>query len=84
MDFWSASRLRVGMDDDAARLFSALCTRVGIIMEDTSIAALTLGSAAPADRAEGLIHVERAADQISKLVAAARALSVTTTMGGDG
>jgi hypothetical protein len=62
------------MDDDTAKLIADLYTRVGIIMEDVSIVALTLGSAAAIDRSESLKQIERAADQISKLMQAARAL----------
>ena len=63
-----------GMDEDTAELVSHLCTRIGIIMEDASVVALTLGSSDAEQRADGLQQLERSASQISRLLQAALVL----------
>lgn len=62
------------MNDDA-ELIIQLCTRIGMIMEDASPDALTIGSLSPEQRLDRLRQLGRAADQISALVRAAISLS---------
>lgn len=49
------------MDDDTEDPVIQLCTRIGIIMEDTSITALTVGGLGPAQRSRALRNSEQAA-----------------------
>ena len=65
----------VPMDKDTDDLIAQLCTRVGIIMEDSSVAALTVGGLAPEKRNDVIAALEAAADRINALVCAARALA---------
>jgi hypothetical protein len=63
-----------GMDDDTTDLIARLCTRVGMIMEDASVIALTISGSEPGDLPLAIDELEGAARQIKALVAAARAL----------
>ena len=74
MDFRGPWWLSAAMDKATFALVAELCARAGMIMEDTSVAALTIG-AAEADVASTLDQIERAVDQMSKLIAAARSLA---------
>ena len=58
------------MDESAAELIGLLGTRIGMIMEDTSIIALTLGACQPGELADTIDRIISAADQISKLAGA--------------
>ena len=60
------------MEDDTHDLTVRLCTKVGIIMEDTSVVALTIGELASEDRQAALDEIRKAAERISTLVEAAR------------
>jgi hypothetical protein len=62
------------MDDDTAELTARLCTRIGIITEDSSIIALTIGALGGKERLEALAQLDAAARCISDLVRAARAI----------
>jgi hypothetical protein len=62
------------MDDDTDDLIAQLCTSIGMIMEDTSVTALTAGSLARDERLVAIDEVEMAAQRIAALVAAVRAL----------
>ena len=62
------------MDDDTTDLIARLCTRVGMIMEDASVIALTVSGIEPSNRQAAIDELEGAARQINALVAAARAL----------
>jgi len=62
------------MDDDHGELLSLLCTRIGTIMEDASVIALTLGSQEPEVRQVQFEEVKRASASIAALAAAAEAL----------
>lgn len=63
------------MDKNTDDLIALLCTRVGMIMEDSSVAALTVGGLDLERRDHVLTGLETAADQIKVLVYAARALT---------
>ena len=63
------------MDKDTDDLIAQLCTRVGMIMEDSSVAALTVGGLT-AEKRDGVIAaLEAATDRITALVYAAKALA---------
>lgn len=62
------------MDDDTAELTARLCTRIGMIMEDASIIALTIGALDEEERLETLAQLDAAARCIRDLVRAARAI----------
>jgi hypothetical protein len=62
------------MDEATDELVFGLCARVGIIMEEVSAVALTIGATPAADRAGQLDQLCRAAEHIATLVAAARLL----------
>jgi len=74
VDFAAGSRLRQEMDKDAADLIAQLCTRVGMIMEDMTLLALTTGNISDTERSLALARLEVAAAQITSLIAAARAI----------
>lgn len=62
------------MDDDTAELSALLYTRIGMIMEDASVIALTLGGPRNGFSEEALVEMERAVAAISSLLIAARSL----------
>lgn len=64
----------VGVEDDTDILVEQLCTRIGMIMEDASIIALTIRGRKHEGRGAALAQIETAAFQISALLTAARAL----------
>ena len=59
------------MDEDTRELTAQLCTRVGMIMEDASVVALTAGSLAPEEQHEALRQLRSAALTIEALICAA-------------
>lgn len=59
------------MDEDG-ELIDALCTRIGMIMEDASVVALSRGSG---DRDDRLARLATAIEQMSALARAAQAIS---------
>ena len=63
------------MDKDTGDLIAQLCTRVGMIMEDSSVAALTVGGLAAENRYGVIAALEAATDRINALVCAASALA---------
>jgi hypothetical protein len=65
---------------DAARLdlIIQLCTRIGMIMEDSSAIALTAGGGEECDLHNTLDHLERAAASIKALTDAASVLARPT------
>jgi len=62
------------MDDDTAELIALLYTRIGMIMEDASVIALTLGGPRSGFSEEALAELERAFASMSSLLAAASSL----------
>lgn len=63
-----------GMDGDTDELITQLCTRIGMIMEDACMTALTMGAVKGDGRAGSIGELEVAAHRIQALVAAAKAL----------
>lgn len=74
MDFVCEERLRAAMDEDTLELTARLCTRIGMIMEDASVIALTLAAASGADRMEALAQLDAAAGRINDLIRAVQAV----------
>lgn len=74
LDLRPDRRLRTLMDDDNAELITALCTRVGAIMEDASVVALSISKLNGAGRTDALVELTKAAERIKNLIDAARAL----------
>jgi hypothetical protein len=70
------------MEHDTNDLIAPLCTRIGMIMEDTSVAALTLGGLKRDERPAAIAEVEIAAQRIDGVVAVTMAWSRATS--GDG
>lgn len=63
------------MEDDTHDLIVQLCTRVGMIMEDASLSALTISATDRSAMPDALAELESVAVRISTLVAAAKAVS---------
>ena len=74
MDLGPLSRRGGAMDGETQDLVIQLCTRIGMIMEDTSVLALNVKGMDSARRRAALRKIEQAADRIHALVAAAKAL----------
>ena len=74
LDFGPTSRRGDAMDDDTEDLVIHLCTRIGMIMEDSSVVALSVRGMEHNQRTAALREIERAADRIHALVSAAKAL----------
>ncbi|WP_374528874.1 hypothetical protein [Novosphingobium sp.] len=62
------------MDDDTRELIAQLFTRVGMIMEDASPVALLAGSGDHGAQEEAAVAIEQAAERITALASAIRAL----------
>jgi len=60
--------------DDTEELIVLLCTRIGMIMEDTSVVALTIGSLPRSERSEALAELRQATTAIHRLMEAALAV----------
>ena len=60
--------------DDTSDIIALLCTRVGMIMEDASVVALTVDPLRGKARTAALVRLEKRADEIVWLIAAARAM----------
>lgn len=63
------------MDNDDADLLTALCSRIGICMEDASGVALRMGRLDGTARTQALMELETAVHQIEGLFRAVRVLS---------
>lgn len=62
------------MDENAEDLIAQLCTRIGMIMEDVSVTALTVGGMSSSDRLDRINEIDVAAKRTNALIAAVRAL----------
>lgn len=74
MDFGSCGSRSVDMDD-TDEIVIRLCTKVGIIMEDMSIVALTIRGLSSSERTDAIVQISIAAETIQRLTEAARVLS---------
>ncbi len=64
----------IDMDDETQELINLLCTRIGMIMEDASVVALTIGSRDQDACSADVADLKVAAEQIGMLVEAAQSL----------
>lgn len=62
------------MDDETQELIIQICTKIGMIMEDASLVALTIGSRDQNARLAAMAELDVAAEQIDRLVKAAQSL----------
>lgn len=74
LDFPAKAGLSVRMDDDTTELIVRLCTRIGMIMEDASVIALTVAGMTPDERTATIEEIAKASQQIVSLTAALQAL----------
>ena len=63
------------MDEDTSELIEQLCTKIGMIMEDASVVALTVGGLTVKERDDAIAALEAAAERIGALVSAVTALT---------
>jgi hypothetical protein len=63
------------MDEDANDLVVQLCTMIGMIMEDTSVVALTVSGLDDDQRRRAAANIQTAAARINALAGAVAALS---------
>ncbi len=75
MDFPGKSGRHESMDDDDTELFSLLCTRIGMIMEDASVIALTIGALERDARRAQVAELKQASASIAHLLAAVETLT---------
>jgi hypothetical protein len=73
VDFRRVGGRSVDMDD-TDELIIRLCTQVGMIMEDSSILALTLGAVSRSEWTDAIADLGVASGTIERLIEAARAL----------
>lgn len=62
------------MDDDNEELLVLLCTRIGSIMEDASVLALTIRTTRDGERAARIAELKRASESIAVLLMAVEVL----------
>lgn len=62
------------MDDDSNELATQLCTKIGMIMEDASVTALTIARTTDTERNDAIAQLDIAAHSITALLAAVHAL----------
>jgi hypothetical protein len=74
LDFLAWPGRGVSMDEHTDDLIAQLCTRIGVIMEDASVTALTVGGKCLSDRLAVIDELDGAAKRIDALVTAVRAL----------
>ncbi len=74
LDLGRWARLRTRMDDNQAELMRLLYTRIGMIMEDASVVALSLGSPKSTFDAAKVEELSNAIRAISALMDAIHAL----------
>jgi hypothetical protein len=65
------------MDDDLRDLIGALCTRVGMLMEDASVVALGMALAKADQMPDQLSELDRSTRAMISLIAAAQTLVLT-------
>ena len=62
------------MDEDTCELIDQLCTRIGMIMEDMSVTALSIPSMRGHERRDAISEINAAAAQMTALAQAANTL----------
>jgi hypothetical protein len=63
------------MDDIDHELISLLCTKIGMLMEDHSALALTLGAQSQGEQNTAIDELAHASTKIAKLVAATQSIA---------
>jgi hypothetical protein len=63
------------MDDIDRELINLLCTKIGMLMEDHSSLALTVGSQSEGEQNAAVDELTEASAKISKLTAAAQSIA---------
>lgn len=81
LDFTRIEARQWGMDDETKDLIARLSTRIGMVMEDASLVALTGARGSAAEVASTVARIELASAQIAVLV---QATKVLLTQGLDG
>lgn len=74
MDFAYTSSLGAHMDEGRAELIGMLGSQIGMIMEDASVVALTLGSMRPGQQQAAIEQLANVAEQIGALTCALQSL----------
>ena len=76
MDLRRDLRLCVSMDDGKTDKLARICTRIGMLMEDASTDALTIGSMGSAERTRALERLGVAIEEMQSLLTRARKLDL--------
>jgi hypothetical protein len=75
MDFVSVFRRRAHMNDDTDELVELLCTKIGAIMEDASVIALTIRAVPVGERGARIAELQWASASIAAITAAVASLA---------
>lgn len=75
MDFSRASALGACMDENRDELIALLGTRIGMVMEDVVVVALTVGATTPDQRDRKIGTIVEAAGRIQRLADALATLT---------
>ena len=74
VDLGNGSSIAALMDDIDRELVSLLCTKVGMLMEDHSVVALTIGSKSGDEQRIAIEELARTSTIIETLVASAQSI----------
>ncbi len=74
MDFAGVIGRQAHMNDNNDELVELLCTRIGAIMEDASVIALTIGAVPAMERNARIRQLQRASASIAAITAAVACL----------
>ncbi|NBB25821.1 hypothetical protein GVM20_11840 [Porphyrobacter sp. SLTP] len=74
MDFAGVIGRQVHMDDNNDELIDLLCAKIGVIMEDASVIALTIGAVSAEERTARIDNLQRASASIAAISAAVASL----------
>jgi hypothetical protein len=74
MDFAGVIRCQAQMNDNNDELIDLLCTKIGAIMEDASVIALTISGVPADERGARIGDLERASASIAAITAAVASL----------
>lgn len=75
MDFCGRLSIAVSMDEIDRELISLLCTKIGMLMEDHSARALTVGSLPEDQQMTEVAALSETITKIARLTAAARSIA---------
>jgi hypothetical protein len=74
IDFVGVIRRHVRMKEDNDELVEMLCTKIGAIMEDASVIALTIRAVPVGERGARIVELQRASASIAAISAAVASL----------